>query len=131
MDVFFKASVLVLLVLILYLVMVKTDKDFAYILSLGACCIVLFCAFSFLKPVIECFRNMQTIAELDSNVLSIVIKTVGIGIIAEVVSAFCADAGNASLSKTIQILATAVILSLSTPLFESMLSLIEDWLVII
>ena len=128
MDIFIKATALVLISLIFYLILTKAGKDFAYVLSLGICCIVLVYALHYLKPVLSYFEKVQAIAGLDSTILAVIIKAVGIGIIAEIANTLCTDAGNASMGKTIQLLAIAVILTLSAPLFETMLTMIEDLL---
>jgi hypothetical protein len=45
--------------------------------------------------------------------------------VAEIAGLICTDAGNAALAKTIQILATAVILWLTLPLMQALLDLVR------
>jgi stage III sporulation protein AD len=63
--------------------------------------------------------------KLNTDLLAVILKTVGIGLIGELAGLICSDAGNAALEKSIQILTTAVILWLSIPLFESLLDLVQ------
>jgi stage III sporulation protein AD len=63
--------------------------------------------------------------QLNTDLLAVILKTVGIGLIGELAGLICSDAGNAALAKSIQILTTAVILWLSIPLFESLLDLVQ------
>ena len=55
--------------------------------------------------------------------LEILFKCVGIGLLAEISVLVCNDMGNASMGKTLQILATVVILWLSLPMLNSLLEL--------
>ena len=79
----------------------------------------------FLEPVLDFWKQLQQVGQLDETWLTILMKVVGIGLIAEVASLVCADAGNGSLGKAIQILAAAVILWLSIPLLEGLLELVQ------
>jgi stage III sporulation protein AD len=63
--------------------------------------------------------------KLNTDLLAVILKTVGIGIVGELATLICTDAGNTALAKTVQILTTAMILWLSIPLFESLLDLVQ------
>ena len=63
---------------------------------------------------------------LEPELLHSVLKAVGIGLLAELTGQICADSGNASLGKSLQILATAVILWLMLPLFTQLIDLLEE-----
>ena len=80
----------------------------------------------FIQPVIEFLNTLQQVGNLDSAYLGILLKVVGIGLLSEVAALVCADAGNATLGKTLQMLAACVILWLSIPLLGSLLDLIQD-----
>ena len=62
---------------------------------------------------------------LDSGTLRILLKAVGIGLVSEIAALVCADAGNSSLGKTVQLLGSAVILWLSLPLFTMLIELLQ------
>jgi stage III sporulation protein AD len=55
-----------------------------------------------------------------------VLRTVGIGMLAEFTSLLCADAGNNALGKSIQILAGGLILMISLPIMTQLLDMIEQ-----
>lgn len=129
MDVFIKAAAGVLIALVLYLVLAKQGKDFSLLLTVAVCSMVTVAAVNYLKPVIGFFDKLQTLGQLDSEMLGIILKAVGIGLLGEVTGLICADAGNAALGKTLQILASAVILWMSVPLFTSLIELVEEILV--
>ncbi|MBR7123180.1 MAG: hypothetical protein IKC95_06985 [Oscillospiraceae bacterium] len=129
MDTFIKASGGVLIALVLYLVLVKQGKDISLLLTLTVCCMVTAVAIGYLKPVVSFINSLQIIGNLDDTMLIIILKAVGIGLLSEIIGLVCADAGNAALGQTLKILAGAVILWLSLPLFHNLIELVEEILV--
>lgn len=125
MDVFLKACVGILITVVLSLVLSKQGKDISLLLTVAVCCMVVTAAITYLQPVIDFFRELRSIGQLDSNMLNVLLKAVGIGLLAEITSLICTDAGSAALGKTLQILATAVILWLALPLFNELIELID------
>ncbi len=126
MDTFIKATVIALITTILYQVLTKQDKNIALLLSLVACCMILFAAISYLDPILSFVRRLQAIANVDSEILSILFKSVGIALITEIAALICTDMGNSALGKSLQITATVMILWLSIPLFSSLLDLLGE-----
>ena len=62
----------------------------------------------------------------DHELLEVLLKVVGISLVAELASMICTDAGNAALGKVLQMLSTAVILCMSIPLLDKLLELISS-----
>lgn len=125
MDVFLKATVGILIALVFYLMLAKQNKDFSVLLTVAVCCIVATCLISYVQPVMQFILKLQTLGQLNTEMLKIILKAVGIALLSEIVNLICADAGSASLGKMLQILASAVILYISLPLFTAMIDLIE------
>lgn len=126
MSTFMKAAGLILLAVILGLAIGKQWKEAALLLSVCACCMVLSAAMVYLKPVVELMEQLQNQAGLDPSMLEVLLKVVGIGLISEIAALICTDAGNASLGKAVQILASMVILWLSVPLFTELMKLVTQ-----
>ena len=101
-------------------------KEYALILSLGACSLVLLMIFQFFRPVVELLHRLQDLGDLQPEWLSVMLKALGIGLVVEMSSLICADAGNAALGKTMQILGAAAVLWLSIPLINSLLELLQQ-----
>lgn len=125
MDIFLKTSAGVILALILMLTLSKQGKDISLLLTIIVCAMVAGLAITYLSPVVDFLSRLQTIGNLDSQMFSVLLKAVGIGLIAELVNLICSDAGNASLGKGLQLLSTAVILRLSIPLFDELIELLD------
>lgn len=125
MDILLKAVSLALIAVVLCLFVGKRDKDIAMLLSLLACSMVLIVAIQYLRPVFQFFDYLKEIGNLDGQMLSILMQVVGVGLIAQVMGGICTDAGYGAIGKAVQILATAVTLSISLPAFHSLLDLLE------
>ena len=126
MDLFLKAVAAALITAVIGLVLARQGKDMFLLLTLAACAMIGAAAFTFLKSVISFLQRLTEMTKLNTDLLAVILKTVGIGLVGELAGLICSDAGNAALAKSIQILTTAVILWLSIPLFESLLDLVQS-----
>jgi hypothetical protein len=64
------------------------------------------------------------VSDLNTELLRIVLKATGIGLLGELAGLVVTDTGNGSLGKVIQMLTVGVVLWLSVPLLESFLELV-------
>lgn len=121
-----KAAAAAMMTTVLGLVLAKQGKDMTVLITLAACAMIAAAAVLYLQPVIQFFYRLIDLTNLNEEHLKIIFKTVGIGLIGELVTLVCNDAGNAALGKTLQILTSAVVLWLSIPLFERFLELVQS-----
>lgn len=126
MTLFYQSVAAVLLAAVLGLTLAGYGKDMGLLLTLGVCCMVMAASISFLQPVLEFLRQLETLGELDRDLIRVLFKIAGIAFIAEIAGMICTDAGNASLGKAVQLLGTSVILWLSLPVFNALLELIRE-----
>lgn len=126
MTLFLKAAALAMVSAILCMVVGKQEKDFSLLIAIAACTMIMAAASSYLEPVFTFIQRLEALGNLKSDMLKILTRVLGIGIISEIASMVCTDAGNATLSKTIQLLGSAVILYLSIPMFTSLIDMIEE-----
>lgn len=125
MEKYFVAVAGILLTVILSLTLRKQNGELALLLSICGCVLVFGVAVSFLKPILEFLQNLRQIAALDNKMLAILLKVTGVAFLSEIVTTVCADAGNAALGKTLQLLASLVILYVSLPMMTALLELVE------
>lgn len=128
MDIFLKACALALIVSVLYQVVSRQNKEIGTLFLVLGSCVVLITALSYIEPVFTFIRKLQNLGNLNNEMLEILLKSVGIGLLAEISVLVCNDMGNASMGKILQILASAVILWLSLPMLNSLLDLIGNLL---
>lgn len=111
---------------ILVIVMGRSSSELSIVLVIGAGCMVVIIALSYLEPIADLLARLQSISNMDHAALKILLKAVGVGLVTEIAHLICTDSGNNALGKTVQILGSAVMLWLSLPLIEQMLDLIEQ-----
>ena len=125
MDIFLKAVACVLITVVLCLVLAKQGKDISLVITIAVCCMIVTAAISYLRPVVDFIQRLESLGQLNSGMLEILLKAVGIGLLAEIAGLICSDAGNSSLGKALQLLASAAILWLAIPLLNELIELIK------
>lgn len=128
MEGFIQAAAAVLLALILIMSLRCQGKDMGLLLSIFVCCTLGCLAAAYLQPVMAFLQRLQNIGSLDHEMLTTLLKVVGIAFLSEILSLVCADAGNGALGKGVQFLSVAVILWLSIPMLNALLELVESTL---
>ena len=123
MDLFYKITAAALVTTVLTLVVRREEKDFALLLTMAGCAMAGMVLLTFLDPVLSFLSTLQTLGDLSGDMLLILMKAVGVGLVAEIAGMVCADGGNASLGKVIQLVGSAVILWLSLPIFQMLMDL--------
>ena len=125
MNVFWKVAAGILTAVILWLNVNRTNKDMAILMSLSVCAMALTACVAFLEPVITFVRKLQDVGRLDNDLVSIVLKSVGVGIVTEIAVLTCKVAGNESMGKTLQFVSAVAILWMAIPVFEQLLILLD------
>lgn len=125
MSGFIQAVAGVLVAAVLCSVLTRYGKDISVLLGLAVCGMVLGVAAAYLSPVVEFVRQLGQLSQLSSEWLTVVLKTVGIGIISQIAGLICTDSGNSALAKAVEILAAAAVLWLSIPLMTALLELVQ------
>jgi len=97
-------------------------------LSLLVCAMVVSVGMSYLSAVIKFFSRLQMTIGLNIDLLNILLKAAGIGLVGEIAGLICSDSGQAALGKAVHILTSAVILWIALPLYTQILDIIEELL---
>lgn len=125
MTAFLQAVAGALVAVILCGVLARQGKDMTVLLGLAVCGMILVAAIAYLEPVVEFLRSLQETAGLDDGMFQVILKSVGIGMTAQIASMICADSGNGAIGKAVETLAAAVILWLSLPMMTALLELVQ------
>lgn len=126
MELFFQGAAAVLIGSVFGLTLSKYGKEFSVMLCIALCAMVILLAISFLEPILDLVCQLRDMGNLNSQMVQILFKVVGIGLVSEICALVCSDAGNASLGKALQMLGTVVTLWLSIPVFRSLLDLVQE-----
>lgn len=125
MGLFWKAAAGILVAVVLCMTLGKQQGDLALVLTMAACCMTAIAALSFLEPVLSFLYRLEALGDLQSGVLGILLKILGVGLVSELAAMICQDGGNSALGRGMQLLGSAVILHLSLPVFELLLELMQ------
>ena len=128
MSIFIKVVAGSMIAVVLSLTISK-QKDLSILITLTACIMTVIAAITYLVPVVNFFKRLQSIVSLNSELISALLKATGIGILSEITCLICEDAGQASLSKALKILSSSIMLFLCIPLFSELMDLINEILV--
>ena len=126
MEDYLKLTAAVLIAAIIGLILRKHSGDISLLLTVAVCCMVVTLGVHYLQPVLTFARSLIAVGNLDYELLNVLLKVVGIGLLSQIATLICTDAGNQTLGKALQIMTTAVILCVSVPILEQMLSLIQE-----
>lgn len=126
MEQFFQVVALVLMAVVLVLCVKRGKTGIGELLSIFVCGIVVASAVTYIKPVIDFVDSVQRISLVDSQVINLLLKVVGVSVVAEIAELICSDSGNAAMGKTLQFFASTVVIWLAIPLMRELLELIEE-----
>lgn len=126
MDVYFKTIGGAMIALILCLALSRAGKDYGLLLGVLSCCMILMAVVAYLEPIVAFFLDLVDLIPMDSSILQVLLKTVGISIVGEIAAMICTDSGNSALGKALQLLTSVLILWLSLPLLQTLLDMIRQ-----
>ena len=125
MEGFFQAAAAVLVTVVLCLTVSAQSKSFSAILAMGVCTMILLLGLQYLEPVSDFLTELESLGNLDGEMVKILLKTALIGILTEITALLCADSGNGSLAQSLRIVGAMVILWLSLPVFRGLIDLVQ------
>lgn len=126
MGMFLRAFGAIMITVILTLTLNKQSKELSMLLTIGVCCMVLLVGLQYLSPVVDLVHRLNALCNCEYGWIQILLKVVGIGLVGEIASLICADAGNGSLGKSLQFLASTVIIYLSIPVLNGLMDLLQQ-----
>lgn len=123
---YWKTTAGILVAVVLILAVEKHERDLALLLSMATCVMAGLAAFSLLEPVLDFLYRLTDLVNIQQEILGVLMKITGIGLVCELVQMICRDSGNTALAQGMQLLGTGMILLLSLPVLESLLDLIQQ-----
>lgn len=124
MQKFLQVAVIGLLTVVFSNLLRKNSKELAILLSLVACCVIAAALVELVQPLIAFMEKLRNFTELDRHLMAPMLKCIGIGMLTQISSGICADAGESAIAKLIEICGSAFALYVSLPLLEAVLDMI-------
>ena len=126
MELFLQAAALGIVTVIMGLVLSGRAPVYAALLSLCACCLVMAGLTEFIRPILSLLTRLRDLAQIDSQTTAVLLKAVGISLVAQLAELICQDGGQNALGKTICIMANSAIIWISLPIVEQLLTLVQE-----
>ncbi len=121
-------SALALLVSLLVLTIRPQNGELALALTIGGCSAAAGIILLQAKPLIDFFSRLAENTGLPSELTEPLFKSVGMGILTQISSAVCQDAGQSAMAKLVELGGGVLCFVVSLPLMEAVLGLVESML---
>ena len=105
-----------------------TKPELAFAITIAGGVILLLCIFDAFRESIGIFSEIAEMTGLDAALIKTMLKMVGIGYLVEFSAGILSDFGQNSLADKLILCGKILLLLLSVPILESILSLIGDLL---
>jgi stage III sporulation protein AD len=112
-----------MMAMMLAVVLRELKKEYAVLLSVACCALLLLWAISALTPVLDRLLELARITQLDTEYGEILLKALGISICTQLAADACRDAGESAIGSKVELCGRACVVLLSLPMFQEVLSL--------
>lgn len=102
----------------------RLEPNLAAALSIASCVMLLLGIGDMLSGIVDSIRGLSQNTQLDSAYFNILIRIVGIAYIAQIGAQTCREAGADAVAQNVELCAKVLILSISTPIFLSLIEMI-------
>ena len=110
------------------LVLKKQTPELALVLGLVTVCILLWKSREALEQVLSLMEELAGLSGLSQEVLTPLVKTVGIAILTKLAGQICRDGGMGSVSSFLEVAGSLAALVTVTPLVRAVLEVLEGLL---
>ena len=125
MDTLLQVAGLGLIAVLLGLVLKKGNGVLALLLTLAACAAMTVSIVRLAEPVVSFLSELRQLAGLEPALLQ---RTVGIGLLTQLTASVCADAGESTVARLIELCGSVLGIYTALPLLEAVLSLLRTML---
>ena len=127
MDTLLQVAGLGLIAVLLGLVLKKGNGVLALLLTLAACAAMTVSIVRLAEPVVSFLSELRQLAGLEPA-LQQRLRTVGIGLLTQLTASVCADAGESTVARLIELCGSVLGIYTALPLLEAVLSLLRTML---
>lgn len=111
---------------ILIVILKEERKEFALIISIIAGVLILIFSVNKINPIISMLYNLAQKSGINSDFLIIILKVTAMAYLVEFGKNICIDAGAMGVGTKLEIAGKILIVSISLPVFSSLISLITE-----
>ncbi len=125
MEYFIQALIIAVIGVVLGSVVKRSHKELALLLSVACCVLIGIFALHLFDPIISFFSRLRVMAGLEQETMAPVLKAVGIGLLTQITSRICADAGESAVASLVELCGSILALYVALPLLEAVLKMVE------
>ena len=104
----------------------RQNADLAMLLGILGCVLGALLVLELLQPVLDYGKRLYSRVGLEDRLLTPLLKSVGVALLSQLGAAICQDAGQSALARLLELGGAVLCLVLSLPLFQAVLTLIEQ-----
>ena len=104
----------------------RNSGELAILLTIGACVLMGVLIVRMTEPVLTFLGKLRNLAGLDTELMTPLLKTVGIGLLTQLAASVCTDAGESAIAKLIELCGSVLAIYLALPLLEAVIDLIQS-----
>ena len=126
MELIIKVFVISMVTATIVLLLKKNSPEMSLLIVVAACATILSAAFFILKDIIELLKEISLAAEIEPAAVSMVIKSVGIGIVSKFASDVCNDAGQTAAASSVELFGSVAVIYIALPLIKTVIKNINS-----
>ncbi len=104
----------------------KDSPVMAMLIALAAVCVIVFSSLGAIREAADFVRDVAEEANISNAVLAVLLKTVGIALIARIASDLCKDAGLGAAASASELAGTAAALYTALPVMRGVFHMIKE-----
>ena len=128
MELFFKISAAAIITVILCITLKPKSREYAAVLSLCSCAILLLGCVRFLQTIFDYTDSLKKLTGLELSLFSPLVKTCGLSVLTQMVSNFCHQSGEPAIGKIVELCGNAAAVCTMIPIMDSLLTLVKGFL---
>ena len=126
MQEFLQVAVIGVVTVVFSALLKRNSGELAILLTIGACVLMGVLIVRMTEPVLTFLGKLRNLAGLDTELMTPLLKTVGIGLLTQLAASVCTDAGESAIAKLIELCGGVLAIYLALPLLEAVIDLIQS-----
>lgn len=126
MELFLQAAVIAVVTVVLTSLLKKSNQELALLLTIAACVLIGLFLMRLAEPVVEFLSKLRNLAGLDKELMTPMVKTIGIGLLTQISATVCADAGENAIAKLVEVCGGVLALYVALPLLQAVIDMVEQ-----
>lgn len=125
MQTFVHVLIIGIIAVIFSAILKKNNAELAVLLSLGACVLIALLLLNLTEPLLDFFAKLRDLSGLDRQMMTPLLKTIGVGLLTQICATVCDDAGEKAVAGLIEVCGGLLALYVSLPLLEAVIQMVE------